>query len=376
MNNFIYANKCEIMFGDLAEAKIAEAISCHGAKMVMVVYGGGSVRKSGVLDKVLDGLKNAGIKFIEFGGVCANPLINHCNVGVDIARTKGVDFVLAVGGGSVIDAAKYIAVGACSNQDVEKMFKNDKGAIKALKIGTVLTLPAAGSECSRASVVRCEESGEKFSMSSDAIRPTFAYINPRHCMTLPREQIANGASDIVAHMLERFFSPQTDVTVTDELLLGGIKALVNVASRLYNNPQSYEFWAEFCLIGTLAHNGWLSVGRDSQDWATHKIENKLLSGIHNIAHGQGLAILFPAWMQHNMSKHSQRFNHLFSETFDINGWRGFFRSLGLAQTLSEVGIDVNKVQADAKKVFPKGTILGAFSQTSQDDILAILEICK
>jgi len=363
-----------MLFGDLPESEIEKALTRHRATKIMVVYGSGSIKRSGILDKILAEIK---IPYVEHGGVVANPLISHGNAGIDLARREGVDFILAIGGGSVIDEAKYIAVGAYGTQDAEKLFRTGQNTQDALPVGAVLTLPAAGSECSTASVVRCDETGQKFSMGgTEALRCVFAYINPRYCMTLPKDQIAYGASDILAHMIERFFSPQDNVRVTDELLIGGMKAVMEIAPKLMEDPTSYELWAEFCLIGSLAHNGWLSLGRDKQDWATHRIENKLLSGIHNIAHGQGLAILFPAWMKHNEKKYPTRFKQFYSEVATPKQLTDWYKSLGLKLTLSEVGLDAEQIKREAMEVYPPDWEVGDFSQTTVGDMLVILDLAK
>ena len=416
MNNFIYTNKCEILFGDLPESEIAAALKRHNAKKVLAVYGSGSVKRSGVLDKVLGALRTDGITYIEYGGVVANPLVSHGLEGIKIAKAEKVDFILAIGGGSVIDEAKFIAVGAFGNQDAWELFKSGAEEISgALPVASVLTIPAAGSECSTASVVRDDKTGIKYAIGNEHIRPRFAYINPRYCMTLPPAQVGYGASDIFAHLLERYMSPQTNVTLTDRILEGAMCAMLEIAPKVYQvqikscgenvaacesgtplarrtknknekdknyDDNDYQVWAEFCLLGTLAHNDTLDMGRAYQDWATHAIDNKLLSGIHNIAHGAGLAIIFPAWMRYVSKTKPDKILQFSREVMGeesiekgIGKLETWFRSIGLPKTLSEVNIDAESVKEDAKTVFSSAT-LGDYGQLRINDILAIIESCS
>jgi len=389
MENFIYSNKCEIIFGKQHEGEIAKAISGHYAKKVLIVFG--SERFRPMINRVTDEIKKLGINTVEYGGVVANPLLNHAELGVKLARDNNVDFILAIGGGSVIDVAKFIAVGAIPHQNATTIFKSrtEPDNFQALSVGAVLTLPAAGSECSTASVVRDDKTGEKFAMFSEAMRPVFAYINPEYCYTLPKEQIGYGASDIFAHLLERYFTSQQNVRFTDYLLEGAMKSMLEIAPKLYSNPKDYNLWAEFCLLGTLAHNDMLALGRIYQDWATHRIENKLLSGVQNIAHGAGLAVLFPAWMRHVYKTKPDRIVDFCIRVIGVSGKNDsdiidkgieklydFYSSIGLKRNLTELNIDHKIVQNDAVKIFDANTKLGIYKILSLDDILKIIELAK
>jgi len=402
MNNFIYTNKCEIIFGDLPEADVAHAIKRRGANRVMIVYGSGSVIKSGLLARIKKALEAESIDYVEHGGVVTNPLLSHALDGVKLAKAENVDFILAVGGGSAIDAAKFIAVGAINGQDAWKIFKNaEREGYDALPVASVLTIPAAGSECSTASVIREDKTGIKYAIGSEVIRPKFAFINPRLCMTLPKEQVAYGASDIFAHLLERYFTPQHNVVFTDKLLEGAMRAMIEVAPMVYKvqsgdisildgaYKDGFGVWSELCLMGTLAHNSMLSLGRDIQDWATHRMENKLLSGIHNIAHGAGLAILFPAWMKHVSKTKPAKIAQFAREVMGVNGkndtmvirkgiaaLQNFYKSMGLAQSLTEMNIDHKEVKKAAKKIFKADTILGGYGELTPKDIMKIIDLAK
>ena len=382
MENFTYQNKTKLIFGRNDESVIAAELKNHGAKKVLVHYGQNSIIKSGLLGRTKDALNKAGIKYIEFGGVKANPLRSHALEGITLAKQEKVDFILAIGGGSVIDSAKCIAVGAV-NSKVWDFYTGKKECIKALPVGVVLTIPAAGSENSRSTVIVDDKSGLKYSFGCEVLRPVFAVINPVICATLPKEQVAYGASDILAHLLERYFSPDPNIGLTDKILTGAIRQMFIVAPRAYADPTKYESMAEFCLIGTLAHNGMLALGRVNQDWGTHVIENKVLSGAHDVAHGAGLAVIFPAWLKHvaktKPSKILQFANEVMDEkTIDkgIAKLEAFYKSLGLETTLGGLGIKLDEARKFACIAFNKDTVLGEYGQLSFDDILKILEIAK
>ncbi|MCL2851029.1 MAG: iron-containing alcohol dehydrogenase [Firmicutes bacterium] len=418
MQNFIYSAKTELIFGNWQESDIIKHMKeNYNPKKVLIVYGSGSVVKSGILSKFEIALNTRSIPFVLHGGVVANPLTSHGLSGIELARQENVDFILAIGGGSVIDEAKFIAIGAIKSQDALEIFKDQKKPNSALPIGAVLTIPAAGSESSNASVIREDETGIKYSIGTELIRPTFAYINPSYCMTLPKSQIGYGAADIFGHLFERYMSPAPDILSTN-LLTAAMQTIIQIAPLTYNSQKeitnntsnsvaekkNMELWAEFCLTGTLAHNDMLAMGgREFQDWGTHHIENKLLSGIHNIAHGQGLAILFPAWLKHVSKSKPKRILQFVRDVLQIGDKRGpcptdkschatccqqkiidqginelenWFRSLGLATTLSELDINAETVKNDARKVFKDSITLGAYGQLTLNDILAIIDLAK
>jgi alcohol dehydrogenase YqhD (iron-dependent ADH family) len=392
MNDFVYSNKTKLIFGKDVENKIGSEIKLLGYTNILIVYGQQSVIKSGLLDRTKASLTNAGLQFVEFGGVSANPTKSHMLQGVELAKSKGVDFVLGVGGGSVIDEAKAIAVGAV-NDDVWRIFTDNNAASKMTKVlptGAVLTLPAAGSENSTASVIRDEISGRKYSIGgNELIRPAIAFVNPELMFTLPKVQIANGASDMLAHMLERYFSPQTDVVATDYLLMGGIQAVLDIAPKLYKDNTNYQLWLEFCLLGTVAHNNMLSMGRNKQDWGTHVMENQFLSGVYNIAHGTGLAILFLSWLKLMLNKKPQKILQFCKQVMKAQGdddtqvikngienLRLFYKSLDLPVSLSEVNIEPNAVKEIAKQIFDKKTKLGAYGELNIDDMIQIIDFAS
>ena len=380
MDNFIFQNQTKIIFGDRPILELACMLKKHDARKILLVYGSGSIIKNGILQETTTALKNVGIDYIEFSKVAANPLLSHALDGVKIARLEKIDFILAVGGGSCIDAAKFIAVGTKNNQDAEKIFKTSTPVDHALPIAAIVTIPATGSECSWSSIIKDEKTGLKYPLRCEAIRPKIAFINPRHCMTLPKEQIAYSVSDILSHNLERYFSSQDNIEYTDRLLEGAMKAIIEVGQKVYNEG-TYEAWAQLCLAGTMAHNDMLSMGR-IQDWGVHGIENKFLSGMNNIAHGQGLAVLFPVWMEYMAEdkKKTKKILQFFDRVFGIKGvnegvsaLRDFYKGLGLKVSLKELGIDAEPILKTAKEIYPADIKLGAFGQMGIDDIIQIFK---
>jgi len=383
MQNFHYENQSKIIFGRNDESVLATAIKNLGAKTVLIHYGQNSIVKSGLLARVKTALDKEKIKHIEHGGVQANPLRNHALQGVDLARKHKVDLILAIGGGSVIDSAKLICAGAV-NDDIWSYYTDKTKQIKgALPLGVVLTIPAAGSECSTGSVVKDERNGRKYVLSHNFLRSRFAFINPEYCNTLPKEQVAYGASDIIAHLFERYFSPEQNVTVTDNLLTGAIQAMFEIAPKVYKNPSDYENMAEFCLVGTLAHNGMLALGRVVQAWESHPIEMAFISGHYNYAHGQGLSVIFPAWLRYVSKSKPAKVLQFAKEVMQestvekgIAKLEAFYKSLNLPVTLK----DLNIKAADAKKIvktaFAKDVKLGGYGELTLADILNVVALAE
>jgi len=376
MTNFMYENGSKIILGNYGEDVLAGEIKNRDAKKVLIHYGGQSVIKSGLFDRIKGALGNAGIKWVEYGGVVANPLKGHALKGVELAKKEKVDFVLAVGGGSVIDSAKLICAGAV-NDDIWSYYLDSKKVITgALPLGVVLTIPAAGSECSISTVIRDEETGRKHTMMHNVLRSKFAFINPEYCFTLPKEQIAFGASDILAHMLERYFSPEQNVVTTDKILTGAIHAVMEIAPRVYADKADYANMAEFCLLGTLAHNGMLALGRVIQSWESHMIEMGFISGHYNFAHGQGLSIIFPAWLKYMATKRPEKVKQFEKEVVTIKELEKWYKSLDLPTRLSDLNIDVMEAKEVIKKSFKPDVKLGGYGELSLDDILAVVRLAK
>lgn len=349
MNNFTFYSPTYFVFGKEEENNAGKYVKRFGGSKVLIHYGGGSVVRSGLLDRIKASLTNEGIGFVELGGVKPNPRSGLVYEGIEICKKENVDFVLAVGGGSTIDSSKAIAVGALYDGDFWD-FYSGKAVEKALPVGTVLTIAAAGSEGSSGSVITKEEGMYKRSAGGEAMRPVFSILNPELTQTLPPYQTAAGVTDIMAHLLERYFTNTKNVEVTDRVIEGLLLTMVNEAPKVIENPNDYDARANIMWAGMMAHNDCCGVGRE-QDWASHDIEHEL-SALYDCAHGAGLAVIFPAWMEYNMNHDVARFAQIATRVWGcsmdfqnpentakagIKAFRNFLRSIGMPQTLGEVG---------------------------------------
>ena len=349
MNNFTFYSPTYFVFGKEEENNTGKYVKRFGGKKVLIHFGGGSVVRSGLLDRIKSSLDAEGIAHVELGGVQPNPRSGLVYKGIDLCRAEGVDFILAVGGGSTIDSSKAIAIGAMYDGDFWD-FYSGKPVEKALPIGTILTIAAAGSEGSSGSVITKEEGMLKRSAGGDAIRPRFSILNPALTQTLPAYQTACGVTDIMAHLFERYFTNTQDVEVTDRMIEGLLLTMIHEAPKVIANPNDYQARANIMWAGMLAHNNCCGVGRQ-QDWGSHDMEHEL-SALYDCAHGAGLAVVFPAWMEYNMEHDVMRFaqvaNRVWGCAMDfqhpevtakagIAAFRAFLRSIGMPQTLGELG---------------------------------------
>ena len=349
MDNFTFYSPTYFVFGKDEENNAGKYVKRFGGTKVLIHYGGGSVVRSGLLDRVKASLAAEGIAFVELGGVKPNPRSGLVYEGIDLCRKEGVDFVLAVGGGSTIDSSKAIAIGAMYDGDFWD-FYSGKPVEKALPIGTILPIAAAGSEGSSGSVITKEEGMLKRSAGGDAIRPRFSILNPALTQTLPAYQTACGITDIMAHLFERYFTNTQDVEVTDRMIEGLLLTMIHEAPKVIANPNDYQARANIMWAGMLAHNNCCGVGRQ-QDWGSHDMEHEL-SALYDCAHSAGLAVVFPAWMEYNMEHDVMRFaqvaNRVWGCAMDfqhpevtakagIAAFRAFLRSIGMPQTLGELG---------------------------------------
>lgn len=295
MLNFDLYTPARILFGKGEEKRIGELLKPHASK-VLLHYGSGSIKKSGLYDTVTASLKESGISFAELGGVKPNPRLSLVHEGIALCKKENVDLILAVGGGSTIDSAKAIAMGVYYDGDIWEVYEQGKPVEKALPVATVLTIPAAGSESSGDSVITNEEKQLKFGYGSPLIRPLLSVMDPELFFTLPKNQLANGVADMMSHVFERYFTNTTHTDLTDGLCEVTLKTLMKNAPIALDDPQNYDAWAELGFSGTVAHNGLVGMGRE-QDWACHGMEHEL-SAIYDVAHGAGLAVLTPGWMQY------------------------------------------------------------------------------
>jgi alcohol dehydrogenase YqhD (iron-dependent ADH family) len=295
MQSFQIQTPTNLLFGKHTQHQIGELVKPL-AKKVLLHYGGGTVKKIGLYDDTKKSLTAAGVSFVEMGGVVPNPRLSLVYEGIELCKKEGVDFVLAIGGGSAIDSSKAIAVGMCYDGDVWDIFDGKAKIEKALPVATILTLPAAGSEMSSSAVISNEETGRKYGINSDRIRPVVSIVNPEYFTQLPKSQLGYGVSDIISHIFERYFTHTVNCDITDGLCESVLKTVMKNALIAAEDPTNYEAWAEIGLGGIIAHNNWLGIGR-AQDWACHDMEHEL-SAYNDIAHGAGLAILTPAWMKY------------------------------------------------------------------------------
>ncbi len=388
MENFEFVSPTHFVFGKAAEEKVGPMLAERGAKKVLLTFGGQSARKSGLIDRVEASLSAAGVEFVELGGVRANPEIGLVREGVAICKEQGIDWVLAVGGGSVIDSAKATALGACYDGDVWDFYETKQDPEGVLPIAVVLTIPAAGSEGSKNSVISNDELGRKTGYGRNEMRPKIAFMNPELTFTLPAYQTAAGITDMYCHLLERFFDDVGNVPVTDNLNMSLMKTIRAEAPRVLVDPENYDARANIMWAGMLCHQGLAGMGRH-EDWATHGLEHELSALNTSITHGAGLAVMFPAWMEYVYSENPQRFIQYGAEVFGlvptgdvdadaynaIDATRAFFASLGMPTTLDELGVH----EEDIEKMIPtlranKGEVFGSFMKLTMDDAREIYKI--
>ncbi|HBL37474.1 MAG TPA: NADH-dependent alcohol dehydrogenase [Firmicutes bacterium] len=387
MENFVFQNPTKIIFGKNTETQVGMETRKY-ADRVLLHYGGGSIKKSGLYDRVVAALKDAGVDYIELGGVQPNPRVSLIREGIELCRQHNIRFILAVGGGSVIDSAKGIAVGVPYAGDVWDFYMRKAVIKEALPIGVVLTIPAAGSESSPASVVTNDEGALKRDIGTNLIRPQFAILNPELTYTLPPYQTACGVADIMAHVMERYFSRTQNTDLTDRLCEATLRTMIKNAPLALENPADYAARAEIMWTGTVAHSDLLGMGR-IEDWASHMIEHEI-SGIYDVAHGAGLAVVFPAWMQYVYQEDVNVFARFATRVWGvepdfahpektalagIQKTKEFFRSLGLPVTLEELEVGTDRLEEMAAKCTERGPV-GNFKKLDQQDVFAIYQLAR
>ena len=389
MENFTFYSPTYFVFGKNEEKNTGKYIKRFGGSKVLIHYGGGSVIRSGLLDNVKKSLKSESIEFIELGGVLPNPRSGLVYKGIELCKESNVDFILAVGGGSTIDSAKAIAAGIKYSGDFWEFYQG-KEVTKALPIGTILTISAAGSEGSPDSVITNEDGMYKRGATGEALRPTFSILNPALTQTLPKYQISCGITDIMAHLFERYFTNTKEVEVTDRLIEGLLLTVIKEAPRVIENANDYEAQANIMWAGMMAHNNSCGVGR-SQDWASHDIEHEL-SAIYDCAHGAGLAVVFPAWMTYNMKHDVNRFAQLAVRVWGcdmdfynpektakegIVALKKFLKEIEMPINFSELGAKEKDIEKMAEVACfgdgRKGTI-GGFVKLNKEDVINIYKL--
>ncbi len=391
MKNFIFYSPTEFVFDKRAEEKTGELLQRYGAKKVLIVYGGGSAVRSGLLQRVTKSLEGSNITYVSLGGVQPNPMDDKVYEGIYLAKQERVDFLLAVGGGSVIDTAKAIAAGALYDGDFWDFFIGKYQVEEALPVGVVLTIPAAGSEGSGNTVITKEEGLLKLSVRTTyELRPRFALMNPELTYTLPPFQTAAGIVDMLAHVIERYFTNTRNCEVTDRMCEAVMKAIISEGPKIIENPEDYAARANIMWAGTVAHNGICGVGRE-EDWASHFMEHEL-SALYNVTHGAGLAVVIPAWMEHLVEDKKHKLAQFAVRVMDVPPFvdkretaregifrlRCFFYKLGMPLNFEELGAEEEDIPLLVKRLHKnKGELIGSFKKLSCKDTEQIYRLaCK
>jgi hypothetical protein len=316
MKDFNYYAPTEVVFGKQSEELVAALVKKYGGTKVLVHYGGKSAERSGLLDKICGLLAAGGVDYVKLGGVVPNPRLSLAQQGIELCRKEGVDFILAVGGGSVIDSAKCIAYGVCMEGDVWDLYLGKVKAPKTmLPVASVLTIPAAGSEMSEASVITNEDGDVKIGYSNNMSRPKFAIMNPERTFTLPPYQTAAGVTDMMMHTMERYFTKDDDMDFTTELAEAALRSIKNAIFAVLKNPEDYRYRAQIMWGGSVMHNGLTGCGV-ADDWATHQLEHEL-SGMFDVTHGAGLAAMWPSWARYVMHENLSRFVRFAVNVMDV-----------------------------------------------------------
>lgn len=386
MNNFNFYSPTFFEFGKDTETKTGKLVARFGGKKVLVHYGSGSVVRSGLLARVTKSLEEAGIQYVELGGVVPNPRSGLVYEGIELCRKEGVDFILAVGGGSAIDSAKAIAIGVPYEGDFWDFYQG-RPIKEALPVATILTLAAAGSEASNSSVITHENGNMKRGTGSNLIRPVFSILNPELTTTLPPYQTSCGATDMFAHVLERYFTNTKDVEITDRICEAIMLTIINETPKALADPTDYQARANIMWAGMVAHNDICGVGRE-QDWATHTLEHEL-SALYDVAHGAGLAVMFPAWMKYNMKQDVNRFAQFAVRVFGcemdfqnpertakegITKFEQFLLSIGMSIRFKELGAKAEDIPTLIEMLKMNDRAIGNFVKLSREDVEAIYKL--
>ena len=389
MFNFNYYTPTKVVFGKGTELQVADLIKEFGGNKVLIHYGSGSVIRSGLLKKVTDILDDAGISYVTLGGAVPNPHLGLVYEGIDLCKKEGVDFLLAVGGGSAIDSAKAIGYGVTNEGDVWDFYDYKREATACLPLGVILTLAATGSEMSDSSVITKEEGLVKRGYSSDYCRPKFAIMNPELTMTLPDYQTACGCTDIMMHTMERYFTNGGNMEITDALAEGLLRTVMANAEILKKDPKNYDARAEVMWAGSLAHNGLTGCGNDGGDWMTHKLEHEL-GGLYDVAHGAGLAAIWGSWARYVYKECLPRFKRfavnvmgVASEGSDeeiairgIEAMEAFYRRIDMPTNLRELGVyatDEDLALMAHKCAVGVDGAMGSAKLLREEDMLAIFK---
>ena len=384
----MFRNETQIIFGKDTESAIGSKVSEYASK-ILLHYGGGSIKATGLYDRIIKSLSESNIEVVELSGVKPNPRVGLVREGIKLCREENIEFILAVGGGSVIDSAKAIAAGVNYEGDVWELYTGTPVNHVCLPLATVLTIPAAGSETSSGTVITNEDGNYKLAMGHPTLRPRFSILNPELTYTLPMYQTACGLADMFAHVVERYFTNTTGVELTDRLGESTMKTIVNQGRKVMQDPNNYDVRAEIMLAGMIAHNDWVGIGRVG-DWASHNLEHEL-SALYDIAHGAGLTIMIPAWMKYVYTHYVARFAQFANRLFDIEinafnleetALKGiaeverFFKDLNLPTSLTEANLPTTDIDVMSEKIEMSYGTIGSFVTITKDDAKAIYELAK
>ncbi len=382
MRNFMYHNPVTLFFGRGQAEQLRKEVPKYGKK-VLLVYGGGSIKRNGLYDEVVSLLQETGAEIFELGGVEPNPRVSTARKGVEICKKEGIDFLLAVGGGSVIDCTKLIAAGSKYDGDPWDIVTKKTRVTDALPYGTVLTLAATGSEMNAGSVITNEETKEKLGWGSRHVFPKFSILDPVNTFTVPKDQTVYGIVDIMAHVFEHYFHPEQNTPLQDRMCESILQTVIETAPKLIEDLENYAYRETILYCGTMALNGMVSMGLRG-DWGTHELEHPL-SAIYDIPHGGGMAILFPNWMKHSISANPERFKQLAVRVFGVDPagktteetallgiekLREFWNGLGAPSRLADYGINDVNIGELTDRVMENENI-GNFKPLTREDIETI-----
>ena len=393
IKDFNFFAPTRVVFGRESENKIGELVAANGGKKVLIHYGGGSAQRSGLLDVVRKQLSDADIAFCELGGVVPNPLLSKVREGIDVCRRESVDFILAVGGGSVIDSSKCIAYGVPFEGNVWDIYMGKAEPKEMLPVAAVLTIPAAGSEMSESSVITNEDGDVKVGYSNNLSRPKFAILNPRRTFTLPPYQTAAGVTDMMMHTMERYFTKDDDMDFTTDLAEAALRSIKNAVFPVLKDPEDYRYRAQIMWGGSLMHNDLTGCGATG-DWATHQLEHEL-SGMFDVTHGAGLAAIWPSWARYTMHENLRRFVRFAVNVMDvpndftdpegtalkgIEAMERFYHAIGMPINIKElIGRDITdeEIKEMTRKCSRDNTITcGALKVLQAPDMEAIYKMAR
>ena len=385
MKEFTFYNPTKLIFGKDSIKKLTKELSAYGNR-ILVVYGGGSIKKNGLYDEVMQILNKENKEVFELSGIEPNPRLSTAKRGAELCKEHNIDFILAVGGGSVIDCTKLIASAAKYDGDPWDFVIRKATPKEAVPFGTILTIAATGSEMNAGSVITNEETEEKYGWGGPLNFPKFSILDPTYTLSLPKDQTVYGIVDMMSHIFEQYFHRATNTPLQDELCEGALRAIMVAGEQLVNDLQNYELRETILLGGTWGLNGFLGMGNNGGDWGTHDIEHAI-SAVYDIPHAGGLAILFPHWMRYTLKLNPARYARLAVKVFGVNPegktdetvanegidkLRAYWTAIGAPERLADYGIDDSKIDLMAKKAAVNGP-LGGFAQLSEEEVKSILE---